>query len=411
MFFSTTKKGCVIMSTYTFRGILLSGFVILANNLHAVDFTAWIEAPNDPIYTPYDVDTLLDDYFPAVIFNANNFDGNGAAVPYKMWHQGPTGIALSYSNDGSVWTLVGVVVADPTIAPSAPLHAAVIYDQNGFGGTPYYYKMWYWTGGVGFFPPSLAIKSTESADGVIWTVPVDNTQDTTFFLADISQDGSYFYQFYGFGQMMYNPSATSVPGEPFTFPYVAFFDSSAAEIAPQTTQEAVGLAYSSDGINWIRFGSAPVLIPSGSTSDWDGKYAYRASIITTSDGTYHMFYSGSSEINNPDPDFSYTYGIGHATSTDGITWTRDPSNPIFTINDGAEGHPNAVWRAGRTLAPSVTILQRALSTNPRLQEQLLQMWFSGGLNNVGAFQTASIGYATLSFLLPFVDRMWLLICE
>lgn len=360
--------------------------LVLGGTLSATRLADWKEFPRDPVHTPYSAATLPDDYFPCVIFNANGFDGNGAAFLYKMWHQSPHGIALSYSNDGANWALVSEVVTDT----NAPLHASVVYDKNGFGGGLYYYKMWYWTGTVSFSPPALAIKFTQSVDGVTWTTPVATTQDSTCFLADGTQSDSYFYQFYGFGTVLYNSSATSIPGQPFTFPYVAFFDSSAAEETPQTTQEAVGLAYSSDGLNWFRYGAAPVLIPAGNTTDWDGKYAYRASVIQFN-GIYYMLYSGSSEINNPDSSFSYTYGIGIATSPDGITWTRDSGNPIFTIADRHED-----WRSGRTLAPSLVV--GPIISREHFDIVKLRMWFSGGTNAGSNFATAAIGLATSSLL-------------
>jgi len=364
--------------------------------------TDWVEFPGDPIYSPYPSSSLREDYFPFVIFNQNQFDGHGAGVLYKMWHQGPNGIALSYSNDGANWTLEGQVVLDPSIAPRIPLHASVIYDSTGFGGTPYFYKMWYWTGVVSFVPPNLAIKFTQSADGVTWTTPVITTQDTTSFLANVGLPGQPFYQFYGFGTVLYNPSATSIPGQPLTFPYAAYFDSSAAERGSQTTEEAVALAYSSDGLFWTRYGSEPVLLPSGSTADWDGKYTYRASVFLLN-GVYQMYFSGSSKINNPNHSFAYTFGIGSATSSDGINWVQDPNNPIFTIND-----PGEAWRSGRTLAPSVVIGAPIQGNCPCCLSPQLQMWFSGGLNNGGNFLTIAIGYATLT--LPGNsggDRMWL----
>ncbi len=398
--------------------------IISVFSLKAYNYTDWTEYPGDPVYAPYPVASLPDDYFPCVIFNQNKFDGNGAAYLYKMWHQGPTGIALSYSNDGINWQLVGQVVIDPSIAPSIPLHASVVYDKNGFGGGPYYYKMWYWTNDIAFSPPFLGIKFTQSIDGITWTTPAATTQDATCFLCDITQGGvSPFYEFYGFGQVLYNPSATSTPGQPFTYPYVTFFDSSAAEDPPQKTEEAVGLAYSQDGIHWFRYGAEPVLLPVGNNAVWDGTYAYRASVIKIND-TYHMFYSGANDFDNPDyANFAYAFGIGHASSQDGITWTTDPNNPIFTVLDSGEA-----WRSGRTLAPTVVISGPPTIDCSCTQLYPLQMWFSGGTNslthltpnphahsggveNANGFASAAIGYATIiapGATFPKVcERMWL----
>ena len=94
---------------------------LAAFSLKASSFTDWTEYPSDPIYAPYPAASLPDDYFPCVIFNQNKFAGNGAAHFYKMWVNGPTGIALSYSDDGISWQLIGEVVIDPDHSVT-PLH-------------------------------------------------------------------------------------------------------------------------------------------------------------------------------------------------------------------------------------------------------------------------------------------------
>ena len=51
-----------------------------------------------------------------------------------------------------------------------------------------------------------------------------------------------------------------------------------------------------------------------------------------------MWYSGGVGDSND--------GIGHATSTDGLTFVRDPRNPLLTTEPGT-------WHAGRTYTPMV----------------------------------------------------------
>lgn len=368
------------MKKYCFVKFLLCTYIAaLATPLSASTFTDWKEFPADPIYAPFPSLNVLvkEDYFP-VVFNQDSFNGHGHRVLYKMWHQGPNGIALSYSNDGINWNLQSEVILDPNA-----FHPNVVYDKKGFGGGPYHYKMWYWTGYSNPVPPDLAINFTQSTDGINWTAPVATTQDLTFFLSNYSAPSTPFHQFYGLGPVIYNASATSIPGRPFTFPYVVFYDSSAAEIPPFTSQEAVALAYSDDGLNWIRYGSDPVLIPSGNMADWDGKYAYHASVIKLDlDNRYHMFYSGS---NDSATTFGYAHGIGHASSLDGINWTKDPDNPIFSITDGV------FWRSRRTLAPSVVMAHGEHLPGNTHCPILLQMWFSGGSSD----SDEAIGYATL----------------
>lgn len=375
-------------------------FTLILSTLLASPFTQWEEYPSDPIYTPYAAGSIPDDYVPSVLYSATKFDGNGDPFFYKMWHQGPTGISLSYSDDGIHWTLVKEVLTDTPI----PFHATVVYDKNGFGRTKNKYKMWYWDQTVYPTPPSLPIKYAESPDGINWSEPVQAMQDTTDFLANVAASGSFFYGFYGFSTVVYNSKAKPNAGDPYSYPYIAYYDSAAAGVSPQTTKEAVALAYSKNGISWVRFGSEPILIGSGNSSDWDGLFTSRASVVHIND-TYHMFYSGASGTNNPDVSFDYIFGIGHASSSDGINWVKDTDNPIFTLLDPSEN-----WRSGRTLASSV--LLKTVTDYASCQVfPSMQMWFSGGTNNGSSIATADIGYATIE-IPPYPtsccpERMWL----
>ncbi len=86
----------------------------------------------------------------------------------------------------------------------------------------------------------------------------------------------------------------------------------------------VGLAVSLDGIRWQKSLYNPVLDlgPSGS---WDSLCSAYPHIVVT-DSQYYMFYSGSNGSEG---------GVGLATSTDGIHWTKYAGNPILT--HGAPG--------------------------------------------------------------------------
>jgi sucrose-6-phosphate hydrolase SacC (GH32 family) len=57
---------------------------------------------------------------------------------------------------------------------------------------------------------------------------------------------------------------------------------------------------------------------------WDRKIRERGYILVGDDGTYHLWYTGHAS------DHPVTMSLGHATSRDGIHWSRDPDNPIFT---------------------------------------------------------------------------------
>lgn len=348
--------------------------VFFTTSLIASTWTDWTEYPTDPIYNPYPSSILPEDYFPCVIFDKHKFHDDGDSVYYKMWHQSANGIALSYSDDGIHWTLKG----DTNLANG--FHPCVVYDKNGFGGGSNHYKIWFWTGS-----PSTTIdviQYAESTDGITWTTPVAVTQNPSSPLVDGITPG-YFYHLYGPGFVLYNSSPTSIAGLPYTFPYVMFYDTSSEGLGPGSSVEQIGLAYSSDGLNWTRFGSEPILIPSGIATDWDGTHAFRPSVINVH-GTYHLFYSGSNDNIDPDTTVPYAHGIGHASSADGINWALDSDNPIFIYSDGI------AWRNTRTYTPFV-LFGKFCSKHCNC---LAKMWFTGGAGLTPG-ENQAIGYATL----------------
>lgn len=82
---------------------------------------------------------------------------------------------------------------------------------------------------------------------------------------------------------------------------------------------SIGLATSTDGANWTKSASSPVL--AGSGSGWDA-IGVGAPCVILDGSVYKMWYSGIDVIG--------ATAIGYATSTDGINWTRSASNPVLT---------------------------------------------------------------------------------
>lgn len=134
---------------------------------------------------------------------------------------------------------------------------------------------------------------------------------------------------------------------------------------------SIGLATSSNGINWTRSGPAPVL-KKGNPGDWDGLFVGDPTVVYDGVG-YYMWYSGI--------DTTWQVKIGFATSADGITWAKHPGNPV--LNGGAlfswEGYgvgvPTVIKRNGQ-----------------------FEMWYNGVsyfdvLDN-GLVDTIRIGFAT-----------------
>ncbi|MFZ1751622.1 MAG: hypothetical protein WAU01_15595, partial [Saprospiraceae bacterium] len=79
-------------------------------------------------------------------------------------------------------------------------------------------------------------------------------------------------------------------------------------------------AESLDGINWVRPVQSPVLSP-GPQGSWDSWMAAAGPVIKEN-GLYKMYYQGYSDPYG-------LYGIGLATSTDGIVWEKYPTPVLY----------------------------------------------------------------------------------
>lgn len=74
-------------------------------------------------------------------------------------------------------------------------------------------------------------------------------------------------------------------------------------------------------VSWSAAGVDPVFQGTG-TETWDKKIRERGFILFDN-GTYHLWYTGYNDAKPP------MMSLGHATSPDGLKWTRDAANPIF----------------------------------------------------------------------------------
>jgi beta-1,2-mannobiose phosphorylase / 1,2-beta-oligomannan phosphorylase len=72
---------------------------------------------------------------------------------------------------------------------------------------------------------------------------------------------------------------------------------------------------------WSPIEGNPVFQGAGDGA-WDRKIRERGYILREGP-TYHLWYTGYNDDRSPD-----RY-LGHATSPDGLRWTRDPANPVF----------------------------------------------------------------------------------
>ena len=95
--------------------------------------------------------------------------------------------------------------------------------------------------------------------------------------------------------------------------------------------------YYSSGWTWTKYGSNPVL-STGSTGAWDSAHVMDPWVLKVGN-ILHMYYVGASTYGG--------YQIGHATSTDGTSWTKDSNNPVLTID------PFIPWEGDKLREPCV----------------------------------------------------------
>lgn len=102
---------------------------------------------------------------------------------------------------------------------------------------------------------------------------------------------------------------------------------------------SIGLATSSDGLEYRRAGKGPVLEP-GPPGSWDSRWVESPTVIhNAGNGRWLMWYSGMS------PEWKASVGL--ATSTDGVHWQKHPANPILT--PGPEDSWDDYWAAVPTV--------------------------------------------------------------
>ena len=129
----------------------------------------------------------------------------------------------------------------------------------------------------------------------------------------------------------YSGNPVLMPGAPGTWDDVGFPSASVLLIGStyhmwytgnDGSNMRIGHATSPDGINWTKDPANPVL-NLGAPGSWDDYWVYFPCVIYYG-GLFHMWYDGNEGPPN------YYENIGHATSLDGINWTKDPMNPLLT---------------------------------------------------------------------------------
>ncbi|GIK38243.1 MAG: hypothetical protein BroJett011_20760 [Chloroflexota bacterium] len=185
------------------------------------------------------------------------------------------------------------------------------------------YKMWY----LGYDGATSRIGYATSANGLTWTKHPGNP---------ILSPGQSWE-----GSRVIAPSVISDTGAGLYKMWYTGIDSSGVS--------RIGYATSPDGVNWTKYSGNPVLNP-GAGGSWEDEDV-RSPAVLKVNSVYHMWYAG---------DDGTTIRIGHATSSDGLNWTKDPANPVLDVG------PSGGWDWLDVYGPSVI----QVGTN-------YQLWYSG----------------------------------
>lgn len=113
---------------------------------------------------------------------------------------------------------------------------------------------------------------------------------------------------------------------------------------------------------WMKYSGNPLLRP-GSSMEWDKGIGYFGSVVYYNN-EYHMWYAGYTVFSN---------SFGHATSQDGIDWTKDPNNPVFEFG------PQGSWDCTDILCSDVSLING-----------MLHMWYTG---YGGSWSHSAVGHA------------------
>ncbi len=294
-------------------------------------------------------------------------------VNYKLYYAGNdfASINLAQSPDGITWTPYG---GNPIIT-DAQYHADVHYYDTGFPGansgtnpssSTMYYRMWY----AGLNQNDISgWRYAESPDGISWYNHIS-----------VSQYGPLIYSAatgvtYGIADVVYTPGATNT-GTDWTFRIYANVQ---WELGAYGGKELTVMAFSTNGYNWTGYDptsvgyATPVFAGTLNPSDFDCDHIGWFKVIKNSATDWEAFYSGGNGTT-----YKALNGIGYATSTDGINWTR--SQTLFTTNDVVAWRNQSVWMPSVVKTGSTYQIWFLGSNNPSIDTSDWIQWKLGGAN-------------------------------
>jgi hypothetical protein len=130
---------------------------------------------------------------------------------------------------------------------------------------------------------------------------------------------------------------------------------------------------------WQPFTNNPIL-PLGPAGTWDSGAIGTMNVLRVG-AMFHMYYEAWGVRNDARSDYN-SLQVGHATSRDGIHWTKDPTNPVLPKGSGDD------WDRDGTWDPFVVY-----------EDGVFKMWHGGGMD-----QHCDWGYAVSSDGVHFQKR-------
>jgi len=317
------------MKSFFFKLFLfITLFVLSSTDLLAQ--VNWTKYPDNPVLTGPTGSWYRNLYMPCVLYNSDS-------SRFEMWFaaaQGgrPFSLGFSVSSDGVSWTVHPTKVLEPSpgMWDSYTVEQHFVRRENG------QYKMWYSACSTW---PNFKIGYATSLDGINWI------KDTTH--NPILEAGTDVWEAGGVEEC-------------YAIPTTDGYDIWYGGYTIGSTSMSLGRATSLDGIEWERdLVNNPVLKP-GDPGEWDDSYVFYPQVLIK-DEIYHMWYTAL-DI----PSISGISKVGLATSSDGINWVKNQSNPILGPSSGQ-------WDGLRIEGGSVLLVG-----------DTLYMWYSG--NNGSLWQ-------------------------
>ena len=248
------------------------------------------------------------------------FDGN----MYHLWYVGDNGslrgIGYARSDDGVAWEKYpgNPVLSDgfgDTWDDDFVTQSSVLHDGTKF-------HMWY----AGYDGTNLKIGYATSDNGLEWD------KDSSNPVLDLGASGSWD------SVEVSNPTVVLENG--IYQMWYAGYDGNNLRI---------GYAASSDGMVWTKDAANPIL-DLGASDSWDSSGVSNPT-VALENSIYQMWYAGYDGDN---------LRIGSATSSDGVVWNRDDSNPILDLGESGS------WDSIGVNSPTVV-----------LEGNTYRMWYTG----------------------------------